>query len=153
MRRFATLALACLAACAVAGAATASDQIPTDALAPMRAANADWVTAMKAKDAAAIVEPYADDGVFVRTDGSVAAGKPAILALYRKRLAESPVLASGGLIDDGAAAADGDVYEWGHGDLTFERADGTTTHAGGRFLTVWRKGGDGRWRIIRNLTF
>ncbi len=108
---------------------------------------------MKARDAARVVEPYADDGVFVRADGGVVTGKAAIRAMEQKRLADGPALAGGGLVDDGVVGAAGDVYEWGHGDLTFRRADGQTFVSAGRFLTVWRRSADGRWRIIRNLTF
>jgi uncharacterized protein (TIGR02246 family) len=145
---FALIALAAFAA-----PAWAADDVPADAKAAIAAANADWVIAMTAKDAARIVEPYADDGVFVLSDGGVVSGKPAILAMEQKRLAGGAVLAGGALVDDGVARADGDVYEWGHGDLTFRKADGQTVVSAGRFLTVWRRSADGRWRIIRNLTF
>jgi uncharacterized protein (TIGR02246 family) len=146
-----------IAACAVlpalAGPAFAADAIPPDARAAIAAANTDWINAMKARDAARIVEPYADDGVFVLTDGAVVSGKAAILAMEEERLASGSVLVGGALADDGSALADGDVYEWGHGDLSFRKADGQTVTSGGRFLTVWRKSADGRWRIIRNLVF
>jgi ketosteroid isomerase-like protein len=73
--------------------------------------------------------------------------------MEQKRMADGPVLVGGGLIDDGIAPAAGDAYEWGHGDLTFRKVDGQTVTSPGRFLTVWRRSADGRWRIIRNLTF
>ncbi|HEY3811921.1 MAG TPA: SgcJ/EcaC family oxidoreductase [Caulobacteraceae bacterium] len=149
----AKIVAAALVFAALAAPVFAADEIPADARAAITAANTDWVAAMKARDAGRVVEPYADDGVFVLSDGKVVSGKANILAMERARLAGGSVLVGGGLVDDGVARADGDVYEWGHGDLTFRKPDGQTVTSRGRFLTVWRKSADGRWRIIRNLTF
>jgi len=44
------------------------------------------------------------------------------------------------------------VYEWGHVDSELVDHDRSTTKTRGRYLTVWRRDSDGRWRILHNLS-
>ena len=59
-------------------AAAPPERVPADARAAIAAANAAWVPAMQRQDVAAIVEPYADDGVFVTPTGESVKGRAAI---------------------------------------------------------------------------
>ena len=91
-------------------------------------ANADWVPAMKRKDAKAIASAYAVDGM---------------QAGFR--------FVSGGIVQDGLVLAAGPlIYEWGHAEIEVER-DGKTVHSAGNYLTVWKRSPDGLWQISRNL--
>jgi uncharacterized protein (TIGR02246 family) len=116
-------------------------------------ANADWLPAMKAKDAQRIAADYAPDGVLLLPDGRTVIGPAAIADFYRARLA-SITVQTGGLHSDGAATEDGGlVFEWGHGGSTSMDAAGHSSTRSGPYLTVWRQDAEGHWRIIRNLVF
>jgi len=117
-------------------------------------ANADWLPAMKARDAEALAEAYADDGVFVLPDGHEIVGKAAITDFYRGRVANLAEVLAGGIHHDGMTRArDGLIYEWGHGGATTLDKAGRRTTTDGPYLTVWKRGADGRWTIVRNLVF
>jgi uncharacterized protein (TIGR02246 family) len=132
-----------------AGAALVRSALPA-----MEAADKDWIGAMKAGDAERLAEPYAPDAVFVMPDGKVYTGRPAILALFKARAAARATILSGEIVREGTAyGGSGLVYEWGHGGLTRLDAAGRKTTSGGPYLTVWRRDGQGRWKITRNLVF
>jgi uncharacterized protein (TIGR02246 family) len=121
---------------------------PSDARETIEKANAAWLPAVLKKDPAPIVEPYAEDSVFITATGEAASGRGAILKLMRERFAKPVTITGGDLKQDGIALAGPLIYEWGHATLTL--SDGTTS--AGRYLTVWARGADGRWRISRNLS-
>jgi uncharacterized protein (TIGR02246 family) len=117
-------------------------------------ANADWLPAMRARDAERLAEAYAEDGVFVLPNGEQIAGHAAIVEFYRKRVAGLAQVLDGGIHHDGMAlGADGLVYEWGHGGATTVDKEGRRSTTGGPYLTVWKRMADGRWAIVRNLVF
>ena len=81
---FTTLLLA--AALQPPASATRSTQpIPDDARVAIARANTDWLPAMQRQDADAIVDPYADDAVFVTATGESVKGREAIARLMRDR--------------------------------------------------------------------
>ena len=117
-------------------------------------ANADWLPAMRAGDAERIAEPYSEDGVFVLPNGQTVVGRRAIADLYRKSLSGGRKVLSGDIRQDGLAeAAGGLILEWGHASTTSVDAAGKRATGAGPYMTVWKKGADGRWAIVRNLTF
>ena len=141
------------AAFAFALPAVAAD-VPAAARAVMARANADWLPAMQAKDAQRIAEPYAEDGVFVLPNGQTIVGRKTIAEFYARQLGAGRRIVKGGIHTDGVgAAADGLVIEWGHGGATSLDAAGKETTTNGPYMTVWKKGADGRWAIVRNLIF
>jgi len=134
-----------------AGAAPASDA-PTPADATIRAANADWLPALRRADARALAAPYAPDGLFVTATGEALRGRAAVEQLYAQRLAAIARVLGGQLQHAGSVqVSDALVYEWGRGTLSVERRDGTRNSSGGPYLTVWQRATPGRWQIIRNL--
>lgn len=144
------------AACALAAAPCAWATTPEEEIAAARptilAANADWVTAMQAHDARTIAAPYAEDGVFVLPDGRVLAGRAAIERAMAARFKPGVSITGGALHEDGITyVGDGLIYEWGHGGLTSRDATGHTHTSNGHYLTVWKRGGSGRWEIVRNM--
>ncbi len=146
---FLTLALA-----AQQSHATRSADVPADARAAIARANEEWLPAMKKQDARAIVEPYADDAVFVLPSGDSVKGRAAIEELMRSRFSTAGRVESGTLQQDDLVVVGSMIYEWGHADLEMAGArGGPPSHATGRYLTVWKRDSSGRWRIIRNLSF
>jgi uncharacterized protein (TIGR02246 family) len=113
-------------------------------------ANADWATAVKTGDAAAIAAPYADDAVFVLVDGTCLKGRAEIEKMYRDGFERGGVATSAG-IDSKKLVVDGDVaYESGYGEIGRTKS-GKTVTSGGRYLTVWQRASEGAWTIIRNI--
>lgn len=150
-RLLATLPLAALGAAHAAHAEPAGDP-PTAADAAIRAANADWLPALRRADAGALAAPYAPDGLFVTASGEVLRGRAAVEQLYRQRLAAIARVLGGELQHAGSVQVSEDlVYEWGRGTLSVERHDGTRSTSEGPYLTVWQRDAPASWRIIRNL--
>jgi len=128
--------------------------VSAEADAAIRAANAQWLPAMKRRDVAAILAPYAEDALFVTSRGEALRGRASIADLYRKRLAAIAAVTGGDIVSDGRVVAASDlVYEWGHASLLLTRKDGTQAKGGGPYLTVWRRDSSGHWLIIRNVVF
>jgi uncharacterized protein (TIGR02246 family) len=146
-----------LAAAALVAVATCAMAAPDDlakATPAIDKANADWLPAMQARDAERLAAPYADDGVFILANGQEIVGHAAIVAFYRQRMASLAQVQAGGIHHDGMTLArDGLIYEWGHGGATAVDKTGRKTTTDGPFLTVWKRGADGAWRIARNLVF
>jgi len=145
--------LACLFV--IDSAATEGATVSADLLAQagptIQAANADWVPAMKRKDAKAIASFYAEDGVLVAPNGKSLQGRDAVEASYAKGMTASFKFLGGGIVQDGVVLVPGPlIYEWGHADIEIER-DGKAIHSSGNYLTVWKRNAAGRWEISRNL--
>ena len=140
-------------AAAVAAAAPDCRALVASAHSTIDHANSDWIRALKAGDAAAIAEAYAEDGLFVLPDGSMVRGRAAVQQLYAGQARAAASILDGGIDSQGVAcSADGLIYEWGEGRLRLKGADGREQTRGGPYLTVW-KNIAGQWRIVRNLAF
>ena len=105
---------------------------------------------MKTGDAATIAAPYAPDAVFVSADGSCTNGRSAVEQMYRDRFTKQGVAIATRIESKRFVQDDDYAYEWGYGETTVNRLAKMVT-AGGRYLTVWRRDADGRWRIFRNV--
>ena len=114
------------------------------------AANSGWVPAMERGDADAVAAAYADDGVLVTSKGDAIRGRAAVAARYRAELAQMGRVVGGGLVQEGVTVSSGMIYEWGHGWLAFQKG-GERQVSSGPYFTVWRRGPDGGWQILRNL--
>ncbi|WP_293377280.1 SgcJ/EcaC family oxidoreductase [Phenylobacterium sp.] len=136
-----------------AGSAAAVDDLRA-AKAAIERANLDWLVAMQTKDAERLAAPYSERGVFVLGNGQEIIGRPAIVAFYRDRLSGPGQVVSGGIHHQGMTVAqDGLIYEWGHGGATTLDPSGRKITSDGPYLTVWKRGADGSWKIVRNLVF
>ncbi len=144
---FTVLLVACLCQPAIT-----PGEIPPEARATIAAANADWLPALKAGDAAKIAAPYADDGIFVSATGAAVKGRDAIARLYVDRVAQMGKVLGGELLQDGMTRQGSLIYEWGHATLQVAREGGAPAKSGGRYLTVWQQNRSGRWEIVRNLS-
>jgi len=138
----------------VAGAAEsppAQEDLLAEARPVIEAANADWVPAMKRKDAKAIASFYAQDGVLVGPGGRAVQGRDAVEKSYADGMTASFHFLRGGLVQDGVVLVPGPmIYEWGHADIEIER-DGKVIRNAGNYLTVWKRDASGAWKISRNL--
>lgn len=129
-----------------------SDPVTTIASAKeaIEVANSSWLPQMKRGDAGGVAAAYADDGVLLTSNGTALLGRAAIAARYRTELAQLGKVVDGGLVQEGVTVSGGMIYEWGHGWLAFQK-EGKRQVSSGPYFTVWRRGHDGSWHIIRNL--
>jgi uncharacterized protein (TIGR02246 family) len=114
-------------------------------------ANTGWLPAMERGDADAVAAAYAADGVLITSKGEAVRGRSAVAARYRAELSQLGRVVGGGLVQEGVTVSNGLIYEWGHGWLAFRQKDGKLKVSSGPYFTVWRRGPDGKWAIIRNL--
>ena len=136
-----------------AGAQQASTTVPADARATIDSVNAAWIPALQRSDAAAIADPYADDGVLVTATGETFRGRAAVEQAMRESLAGLRTAQVGGrLVQDGITRVGSLIYEWGHAELVVTRPGAQPARVTGRYLTVWQQDATGRWRILRNLS-
>ncbi|MFT3809665.1 MAG: DUF4440 domain-containing protein [Micropepsaceae bacterium] len=137
---------------ALAGVALAD--AADDARATIEHANASWEACIKVMDVDCVVADYAEDGMFILPDGKVIAGKAAVAALYAGAGKPGVTITDAKITSEAIVSAGDDlVYEYGTGHVERTAADGTVTRRDSRYLTVWKRGEDGVWRIIRNLSF
>lgn len=117
-------------------------------------ANSQFIRQLQAGDAEAIASAYADDGVLLGPDGAAIKGRAAVRDLYAASAPRRASIVGGGIHTEGTACGSGGlVYEWGTGTIQSRGPDGKVASRGGPYLTVWRAGSDGTWKIVRNLAF
>lgn len=144
--------LAAIVLLGLGSGAPQASSVPAEARATIARANAEWVAALKAHDAAAVAAPYAEDGIFVTATGNVVKGRQAIEAMTRDRFPQMGTIVSGTIVQDGVTRQGTSIYEWGHADLTLAHEGGSPQRSRARYLTVWQKSAAGRWEIVRNLS-
>ena len=116
-----------------------------DPLAEVMEADRDLLRAVEASGLEARVAAFAEDGAMIPASGPVLAGHEAI------RETMSPSFATRKFTltwqpSGGAVAASGDLaYTFG----TYEQRVESRLVTRGRYVTVWRREEDGRWRVIR----
>ena len=126
------------------------------ARADIEAANDAWIPGLRTRNADTIVAAYADSGLFIGPDGVVTRGRQAIREMYASRFRRMREIRDGGVVQDGLVAVAADlIYEWGHAWIEMAAATpgGAPVKGGGAYLTVWKRGADGHWHIVRNLAF
>ena len=132
------------------GMETSRDWV-SEAMPTIERANSEWVTAMRIGDLDTIVEPYAEDAVFLTAGGESVRGREAIKNFYRDRLKKAAIVSVSIHHQGAATAEDGLVYEWGMGAVGSRSSNGTVTTGGGPYLTVWKRDQGGTWKILRNV--
>lgn len=143
---------ALLLAAALAAASPDCAALQRSARPTIEHANSDWLRAMRAGDAQSIAATYAEDGVFVLPDGTVAKGREAVRALYAGAPGKGEIV-GGGIESLGLACGGPDiVYEWGRGTVRTRGADGREQARTSAYLTVWKRAGEA-WLIARNMAF
>ncbi len=111
------------------------------------AGNQAWVDGMKSGNPSLIANTYADEALDCGADGQCALGRTAIAKKMEERLAKTGKARSASVTSLGAVQQGDFVYEWGHAEASFPNGAAIA----GRYLTVWQRQTDGRWKIFRNM--
>jgi ketosteroid isomerase-like protein len=137
-----------LAALGLTVAACASPNLAADEQA-IRDADARWLKAAQARDAAGEGAVFADDGIAYR-DGGQVTGPAAVQAYAAKQYAENPKGSVSWTTDDIEVAASGDLaIQRGAYRNTGYGANGDR-EMNGRFVTVWKKV-NGEWKATADI--
>lgn len=127
--------------------AAGADGTDRSAIAALRQ---QWAADLRDKRLEPSLARYTEDAVFYNPDGSSAAGKAQIRALFDKvmRTWDSALqFHSQATAISGTIAYDSGDYE----ETLTPRDGGAPLHPRGSYLMVLRRGADGRWRIERQM--
>ncbi len=116
--------------------------------AAIRSAVETWSAAAAAKDAEAFARVYADDAILMLEDAPDLRG----LAAIREGTAgmmQDPNFALSFDVANVVVARSGDLaYETGTYAMTMSDPDGNPAPDAGHYVVVWRKQGDGQWKVV-----
>jgi len=151
MKRVAVLiALACvpLAACEQRPASATPTTASAGEVDAVKAADAALQQAVTAKDLGKIMAFYADDAILMPSAVPQVKGKAAITEEWQHIL-DIPGLENTSTLTGAAVSSSSDMaYTIGTYRLQMTGQDGTTVTEPGKWVAVWRKQADGKWRII-----
>ena len=117
-----------------------------DAIGQVRAADAAVSRAVTAKNLDAIMAHYADDAVLLPTAEPMIEGKAAIREEWEHILA-IPNFSSKTTMRE--AEMSGDLaYTYGSYSARMMGEDGKPVDEPGKYVSIWRRGADGKWRIV-----
>lgn len=129
-------------------------QLPDTRLADeaaIRAASQEWSNAASSRDLEKAVSFYADDATYNPPGAPLAAGKDAI----RKVWAGVVAIPGGNLswvTSKVEVARSGDLaYDTGAYTLTKNNAGGKPVTTKGKYVVVWKKQADGKWKVIQDI--
>lgn len=122
-----------------------------EARAAIAAANAEFSRALVAGDARAMAAVYADDGLVVPAmQAGFVSGRAAIEAYDARRVGSLRYLEA--TITTVQLEVAGDLaWEAGTNRVVVQQGERAPMAVTGRYLAVWRRGKDGRWRIRAEL--
>ncbi len=131
-------------ACAHAPAKTPAD--PRQVRAEIEASNAQFAAAMKRADAAAIASMFTEDGeVIPPAAKGLVTGRAALEGYYAARFKAARFLEV--QITTTAVDVSGDLaWETGTSRVVVQAGEAAPATRTGRYLVVWKRGADGRWR-------
>jgi uncharacterized protein (TIGR02246 family) len=119
--------------------------------AAIRVASQEWSNAASSRDLEKAVSFYADDATYNPPGAPLAAGKDAI----RKVWAGVVAIPGGNLrwvTSKVEVARSGDLaYDTGAYTLTKNDASGKPVTAAGKYVVVWKKQADGKWKVIEDI--
>jgi uncharacterized protein (TIGR02246 family) len=110
----------------------------------IEAAVAEWAKAANAGDAAGIAALYTDDAVLLPPGAPIAQGKDKIQGLWKSMLdmgVSNIQLNPTEIIVSGNDASEVGTFSYTAGD----------TKGTGKYIVLWRKGDDGKWRLRRDI--
>ncbi|HET9596616.1 MAG TPA: nuclear transport factor 2 family protein [Anaeromyxobacteraceae bacterium] len=118
-----------------------------DPAAPLREADLAMSRAIEARDADAFARHVDEEAVWSGPAGLLE-GKAAVLARWARFTAPGGPRLAWAPTDAAVSASDDLGYTVGEARWESTGQDGKRTSGEGRYVTVWRRGRDGRWRAV-----
>ncbi len=130
---------------AFVGTATAADEQT------LRDLDAQWSAAAGAKDLDKSVSYYAESAIVMPPNAPSATTKEAIRSAWKEMLA-SPGAAISWKTLKVEVAKSGDIaYTTGTYELTMNDANGKPVPDHGKYVEVWKKQADGKWKVVADI--
>jgi uncharacterized protein (TIGR02246 family) len=119
--------------------------------AAIRAASTAWSQAAQAKDLDKAVSLYTDDAIAFQDKGPMTKGKENLREGWKTMLAlPGPGLSFAPTVVEVAKSGDM-AYEYGLYDMVTTDKKGKTNDEKGKYVTVWKKQGDGSWKVALDI--
>jgi uncharacterized protein (TIGR02246 family) len=138
-------------ACAHLGGSRGGEAEVANVRAAIAAANAEFAQALVRGDARAMAAVFAEDGEIIpATQRGYVSGRAAIEAYQAERLQARRYLHA--VITTLQLEVSGDLaWETGTSRVTIQQGESAPVTVTGRYLAVWKREPDGRWRIRAEL--
>jgi len=116
------------------------------------ATDREWAkVASDGKNADSVLAYWTEDARVVMPGAPILAGKPAIRGMVEGSM-KTPGFHITWTPDSGVVSRSGDLgYTYGTNEFTAPDSTGKLVTTRGRYLTVWRKDSDGRWRCVEDI--
>jgi ketosteroid isomerase-like protein len=113
----------------------------------------EWATlAATSKNEDSVVGYWSDDARVLMTGQPVVSGKSAIREMVAA-MTKIPGFRATWTPDSAVVSRSGDLgYTYGTNEFTVPDSTGKLVTTPGRYLTVWRKDADGRWRCVQDIS-
>jgi len=123
---------------------------PQDVRQAVAAAHAAYIRAMRDRDVDALAEHFAVDAILLPQASAMRRGRDAIRDWFGTWL-PATTFDEFSLRSEEIAAVEDTAYEVGTFRQVWATAGGPPGSYQGRYLMVWRREPDGRWRILRDM--
>jgi len=122
-------------------------EVPAGVAGEVWAADVAFDRASGERDLDSFTSLLADEAVFL--GGGLLEGKEAILAAWGPLFAENRPAVLRWTPHTVEVAASGDLaYTLGDFEMTATLPDGTEARSSGTYVSIWKKGEDGEWRVV-----
>lgn len=132
---------------AVAGAQAQTSKAMADAEQAIRTADQDWMRVFAAKDLEKSVAFMAEDGSMMGPNAPIATGHEAVRKLFAVFFTLSDLKIEWQPVTVGVARSGELGYSTGNFKMTFKDPTGKTIEDHGKYVTIWKKQRDGRWKV------
>jgi uncharacterized protein (TIGR02246 family) len=133
-----------------ADAATATSTDAGEARQAIEAGNARFIDANKRGDTSTVAANYADDAIVMMPNMTSWRGRDAVRRGFAGFLSQAAVKDLTLKTED--VAVTGDVaVETGSYEMTLQPRSGKEIKDKGKYITVWKRQGDGSWKIVRDI--
>lgn len=129
-------------------------EAPIDPVAARKAiesANQDFIVALKKNDAKAIADTFEPDAVLLPPGADAVHGREAIARFFADFTAHAVIDETSSITLDVAVAAS-TAYETGLYTMTTHVGGAAPFADHGKYLCVWKRDSDGRWRVARDIS-
>jgi ketosteroid isomerase-like protein len=117
----------------------------------IRELDKEWSAAAQSKDVSKTVAYYAEEAAAFPYNAPIAAGKEQIQRMWTGLMA-LPGFSLTFVPAKIEVAKSGDLaYDVGTFELKFNDAGGNTTTAAGKYVVVWKKQADKRWKVVADI--
>lgn len=131
------------------GAASAADTKAIEKA--VRDLDAQWSGAAEARDVDKLVSYYADDATVLPAHAAIATTKEAIRSIFKNLLTVPGVALSWKAAKVDVAQSGEVAYSMGTYELTAPDDSGKPTIDRGKYVAVWKKQPDGKWKVVTDI--